>query len=67
MFASCLNISFLFDLFTNKARKLKVEESIQASASFNKTWLATDKANGSPVLLRAIRPKLVGYVYWLYF
>ena len=41
---------FLFDLFTNKARKLKVEESSQFSAGFNKPWLATDKANHSPVV-----------------
>ena len=41
---------FLFDLFTNKARKLKVEESSQFSAGFNKPWLATDEANYSPVV-----------------
>ena len=28
----------------------KVEESNQASASFNKPWLATDEANRSPVV-----------------
>ena len=43
-------ISVLFDLFTNKARKLKAAESNQASASLNKPWLATDKAKRSPVV-----------------
>ena len=45
-FASFLNIVFfLFDLFTNKARKLKVTQSNQAKASLTKPWLATDEAN----------------------
>ena len=41
-------ISFLFDLFTNNTRK--IAESIQAKASLTKPWLATDKANRSPVV-----------------
>ena len=36
------NISFLFDSFTNKARKLKVAESNQAKGSLTKPWLASD-------------------------
>ena len=41
---------FLLDLFINKARKLKVAESNQAKASLTEKWLATDKANRSPVV-----------------
>ena len=41
---------FLIDLFTNMVRKLKVAESNQAKASLAKLWLATDKANRSPVV-----------------
>ena len=40
----------LFDLITNKARKLKVTESNQSRASLTKPWLATNKANRSPVV-----------------
>ena len=40
----------VFDLFTKKARKLKVAESNQAKASLTKPWLATDEANRSPVV-----------------
>ena len=36
---------FLFDLFTNKARQLKVAESNQAKASLSKPLLAADEAN----------------------
>ena len=36
---------FLFDLFTNRARKLKFAASNQANASLTKPWLATDEAN----------------------
>ena len=43
-------MSFLFDLFTNKARKLKVAELNQAKASLNNPWLATDEANCLPVV-----------------
>ena len=43
-------ISFLFDSFTNKARKLRVAESNQDKASLSKPWLATDEANRSPVV-----------------
>ena len=42
--------SFLFDLVTNKARKLKVKESNQAKANLTKPWLATDEANRLPVV-----------------
>ena len=49
-FFQILQISFLFDLFTNKAIKLKVAESNQAKASLSKPWLATDEANHSPVV-----------------
>ena len=50
-FAIFFKISiFLFDLFTNKARKLKFSESIQAKARLTKPWLATDEANRSPVV-----------------
>ena len=45
-FANFLNTSFLIDLFTNKARKLKVAESNQTKGG----------------RLRVIRPTLVGYV-----
>ena len=38
-------MSFLFGLFTNKARKLKVAESNQSKASLTKPWLATDEAD----------------------
>ena len=43
-------LSLFFVLFTNKARKLKVEESDQAKVSITKPWLATDEANRSPVV-----------------
>ena len=43
-------ISFLFDLFTNKAINLKVADSNQVKASFTKPWLATDEVNQSPVV-----------------
>ena len=41
------NICFLFDLVSNKARKLKVAELNQAKASLTKPWLDTDEANHS--------------------
>ena len=44
-FSNFIKYQFLFDLFTKKARKLKVAESSQAKASLTKLWLATDKAN----------------------
>ena len=44
------NISFLFELFTSKARKLKVAESNQAKAGLDKLWLAAVKAISSPVV-----------------
>ena len=47
-FVKFLNICFLFDLFTNKARKLKVAESNQAKGSLTKQWLATDETDCSP-------------------
>ena len=43
-------MSSLFDLFTNKARKLQVAQSNQAKASLIKPWLAADEANRSPVV-----------------
>ena len=49
-FVSFLNISFLFDLFTNQARKLKVRESNQAKARLTKPWLANEQDNRSPVV-----------------
>ena len=50
IFGKFLKIRFLFDLFTNKARKLKVAESNQANASLTKPWLATFEANRLPVV-----------------
>ena len=50
---------FLFDLFTNKARKLKVAESNQAKAGFTKPWLVTDEANRSPATDVANRSPVV--------
>ena len=38
------------DLFTNKARKLKIAESNQAKASLTEPWLATDEDNRSLVV-----------------
>ena len=49
IFCIFLNISFLFDLFTSRARKLKVAVSNRAKASLTKPRLATDEANRSPV------------------
>ena len=43
-------LKYQFYLFTNKARKLKAAESNQAKDSITKLWLATDKANRSPVV-----------------
>ena len=40
-------MSYLFDLFTKKARKLKIAESNQAKDSLNKPWLATDEGNNT--------------------
>ena len=45
-----ISFFFLFDLFTNKARKLNVAQSNQAKANLTKPWLATDEANRSPVV-----------------
>ena len=45
-----ISVFFLFDLFTNKARKLKVAKSNHAKASLTKLWLTTDEANRSPVI-----------------
>ena len=45
-----LELEFLFDFFHKKARKLKDAESEQGKASLTKLWLATDKANRSPVV-----------------
>ena len=39
-------MSFLFGLFTNKARK-QVAESNQSKAGLTKPWLATDEADRS--------------------
>ena len=50
IFCNFLNISFLFDLSANKARKPKVAESNQAKASLVKPWLATDEAYCSPIV-----------------
>ena len=50
MFCKFLEYQFLFDLFTNKARKLKDAESNRARASLTEPWLATDEANCSPVV-----------------
>ena len=43
IFCKFLKYQFLFDLFNNKGRKLKVAESEQAKASLTKPWLATDE------------------------
>ena len=42
--------TLVFDLFTNKARNLKVAESNKAKASLTKPWLAINKANRSLVV-----------------
>ena len=49
IFDNFLNISYLFDLFDNKVRKLKIAKSNQIKASLTKLWLATDEANHSRV------------------
>ena len=49
-FSQISKISFLLDLFTNKARNLKVAESNQAKDGLTKPLPATDEANRSPVV-----------------
>ena len=51
IFCKFLSIRFLFDLFTNKASKLKVEESNQAKANLAEPWLATNEATRLPPVL----------------